>query len=286
MTKRPIYQCEIPRNLIDTIVSHALEEDLGGGDITSEACIDYESYSVGKAVARQELIACGSSVAASVFTQVNPELIFEELIPDGTLVKKGDVLWKISGRTRSILMGERVALNLVQRMSAIATITHSFVKAIPKGCNTRITDTRKTTPGLRVLERYAVRKGGGFNHRDNLSSSVLIKDNHIAACGSVSKAIKSARDYASHTCKIECEVDTLEQLEKVLSIGVDIVLLDNMDTSTVIKAIKMAKGKAVIEVSGGITLSRIPELAKAGVDIISIGAITHSAPSVDIGLDF
>lgn len=285
MSRQPIYHTEVPKIIIETIVRHALEEDLGGGDVTSEACIEFDSRSVATAVARHELIACGEMIAACVFAQVDPTLVFESLIPEGSLVKKGESLWKISGRTRSILMGERVALNLIQRLSGIATFTHAFVEAIPEGFATRITDTRKTTPGLRVLERYAVRVGGGYNHRDNLGSAVLIKDNHIAACGSISKAIASAKAYASHTCRIECEVDTLEQLDKVLVAGVDIVLLDNMDTQTVIEAVRRAKGKAIIEASGGITIDRVADLARAGVDIISIGAITQSAPSVDIGLD-
>jgi nicotinate-nucleotide pyrophosphorylase (carboxylating) len=285
MQRKPIYHSEVPKVIIETIVRHALEEDISSGDVTSEACIDDQLKSEARAVARHEMVACGSAVVASVFEHVDKDLIFEQIVADGTLVKRGDVLWKITGRTRSILMGERVALNLAQRMTGIATFTHSFVQAIPDECETRITDTRKTTPGLRVLERYAVRTGGGYNHRDNLGSAVLIKDNHIAACGSITKAIASAKAYASHTCRIECEVDTLEQLDKVLASGVDIVLLDNMDTTTIVEAVRRAKGKAIIEASGGITLDRIADLARAGVDIISIGAITQSAPTADIGLD-
>jgi nicotinate-nucleotide pyrophosphorylase (carboxylating) len=183
-------------------------------------------------------------------------------------------------------MGERVALNFAQRMSGVATATRVFVDAVPAGATTRITDTRKTTPGLRLLERYAVRAGGGRNHRDNLGSAVLIKDNHIAACGSVTRAIARARDRAPHTCRIECEVDTLAQLDEALEAKADVILLDNMDTPTVAQAVKRAAGRAILEASGGITLARVAELSKAGVDAISVGALTHSSPAADIGLDF
>jgi nicotinate-nucleotide pyrophosphorylase (carboxylating) len=183
-------------------------------------------------------------------------------------------------------MGERVALNFVQRMSGIATAARAHADAVPPGCKTRITDTRKTTPGLRALERYAVRAGGAYNHRDNLGAAVLIKDNHIAACGGVRAAVERARAAAPHTAKIECEVDTLAQLDEALSAGVDIVLLDNMETSIVTLAMKRVAGRAVVEVSGGITLARVAELARAGVDAISVGALTHSVQAADIGLDF
>lgn len=278
-------QNELPRMVIKQIALRSLEEDLAAGDVTTDACIDPSSQAVANAVARHELIACGSNVAACVFELVDPDLKFKELVADGTLVQQGQTLWRIAGKTRSILMGERVALNFVQHMSGIATMTHAYVKAIPQGSHTRISDTRKTTPGLRTIERYAVRRGGGYNHRNNLSSAILIKDNHIAACGSITIAIQRAKAYASHMCCIECEVDTIEQLKEALSIGVDVVLLDNMNLQSIVEAVRLAKGKAIIEASGGITLERIEELARAGVDIISTGAITHSAPSADIGLD-
>ncbi len=276
---------DIPRNIIETIVLRALTEDLAAGDVTSTACIDSEAASQAKAVARQQLIACGSGVAACVFAMIDPKLHFAVQAADGTPLETGGVLWTVSGNTRSILMGERVALNFVQHMSGIASMTRAYVMAIPAGYDTRITDTRKTTPGLRPLERYAVRIGGGFNHRDNLGSAILIKDNHISACGSIEKAIARAKLFASHTCRIECEVESLGQLQAALAAGVDIVLLDNMPDEAVVEAVRLAKGRAVIEASGGITLGRIGALAKAGVEIISIGAITHSAPAVDIGLD-
>jgi nicotinate-nucleotide pyrophosphorylase (carboxylating) len=183
-------------------------------------------------------------------------------------------------------MGERVALNFVQRTCGIATRTRAYVEAVPAGCATRIADTRKTTPGLRAVERYAVRVGGGHNHRDNLGAAVLIKDNHIAACGGVAAAIERARAAAPHTARIECEVDTLDQLDQALAAGADVVLLDNMPTSAIVEASKRARGRAMLEASGGITLERVPEIARAGVDVISVGALTHSVSAADIGLDF
>jgi nicotinate-nucleotide pyrophosphorylase (carboxylating) len=180
----------------------------------------------------------------------------------------------------------RVALNLVQRMTGIATLARAYAEAVPRECATRITDTRKTTPGLRVLERYAVRVGGAHNHRDDLGSAVLIKDNHIAACGGVRAAIERARAAAPHTAKIECEVDTLDQLREALDARVDIVLCDNMATATLAQAVKMARGRALVEASGGVTLERIPDIARTGVDAISVGALTHSVAAADIGLDF
>jgi nicotinate-nucleotide pyrophosphorylase (carboxylating) len=179
-----------------------------------------------------------------------------------------------------------VALNLVQRMCGVATQARRYVDAIPAGSKTRITDTRKTTPGLRALERYAVRAGGAHNHRDDLGAAVLIKDNHVAACGGVRAAIERARASAPHTAKIECEVDTLAQLDEALAAGADIVLLDNMDTAMVTEAVARTRGRALLEASGGITLDRVAELARAGVDAISVGALTHSVPAADVGLDF
>jgi nicotinate-nucleotide pyrophosphorylase (carboxylating) len=278
---------ELPRVIVEEIVAKSLLEDLSGGDVTTEACIDAGAQATARAVARGDLVACGALVFARVFAHVDPSLVVETVTPDGTRVGKGTTLWTVRGRARSILMGERVALNLTQRMTGVATLTRSYVDAVPAGCATRITDTRKTTPGLRALERYAVRTGGGMNHRDDLGSAVLIKDNHIAACGGVTAAIERARGRASHTSRIECEVDTLAQLDLALAARADIVLLDNMDTATVTEAVRRAKATgALTEASGGITLGRIPELARAGVFAISVGALTHSAPAADIGLDF
>jgi len=277
---------ELPVHVIDEIVKRALDEDLAAGDITTEACVDAATTATARAVARSALVACGGPVLARVYWAIDKEIRVRIDAEEGARVQAATTLWTISGRARSILMGERVALNLVQRMSGTATLARDFVDAVPPGTPTRITDTRKTTPGLRALERYAVRVGGARNHRDNLGSAVLIKDNHIAACGGIREAITRARARAPHTSKIECEVDSLEQLDEALAAGADIVLLDNMDTVTVAEAVRRAKGKALTEASGGVTLARVAELARAGVDVISVGALTHSAPAADIGLDF
>ncbi len=272
--------------VVDRIITLALEEDLASGDLTTEACIDAEARAVAHAVARHPMVVCGGSVFARVFARVDASLVVDRVVADGELVGPGTKLWTVRGGARGILMGERVALNFVQRMTGVATQARRYVEALPAGSKTRITDIRKTTPGLRALERYAVRAGGAHNHRDDLGSAVLIKDNHIAACGGVRAAIVRARAAAPHTAKIECEVDTLEQLEIALSAGADIVLLDNMSTSTVAEAVKRTAGRALLEASGGITLARVKELAEVGVDVISVGALTHSVPAADIGLDF
>ncbi len=277
---------ELPVVLGERAIQIALEEDLASGDLTTEACIEPGARAVAHAMARKAMVACGGPVFARVFERLDPALAVEMHVAEGASVDAGTRLWSVRGRARSILMGERVALNFVQRMSGVATAARTHVDAVPAGCKTRITDTRKTTPGLRALERYAVRVGGAFNHRDDLGAAVLIKDNHVAACGGVRAAIERARAAAPHTAKIECEVDSLEQLDEALSAGVDIVLLDNMATSSVAEAVKRVAGRAVVEASGGITLARVAELARAGVDAISVGALTHSVQAADIGLDF
>ena len=277
---------ELPSVVVDRVVAIALEEDLGSGDLTTEACVPADAQAVAHAVARSAIVACGASVAARVFARVDAALAFDAHVADGTPVEAGARLWTVRGRARSILMAERVTLNLVQRMCGVATQARAYVAAVPAGCATRIADTRKTTPGLRALERYAVRCGGAKNHRDDLGAGVLIKDNHIAACGGVGPAIERARAAAPHTAKIECEVDTLDQLGEALAAGADIVLLDNMSTDTVAAAVRLVQGRVFVEVSGGITLARIPELARAGVDAISVGALTHSVRAADVGLDF
>lgn len=277
---------ELPRGLLDDIVNRALAEDLGSGDVTTEACVPAEARAVALGVARKEMVACGVEVALRVFELVDSTLELDAKVTDGTLVAPKTTLFIVKGRARSILMAERVSLNLSQRMSGIATATKKYVDAVPAGCLTRITDTRKTTPGLRLLERYAVRRGGGHNHRNDLGSAVLIKDNHIVAAGGVKQAIDAARARAPHTSRIECEVDSLEQLEEALLAKADIVLLDNMDTPTVEEAVRRTRGRALLEASGGITFERVAELSRAGVDAISVGALTHSTPAADIGLDF
>jgi len=277
---------ELPLPLIDEIIVRALQEDLGAGDVTTESCVAEDAVSTANGVARTELVVCGIPVAARVFALVDRTVRFEAKVADGTKSPKGTVVWTVNGRARSLLTAERVALNFVQRMSGIATATRRYVDALPKESKTRIIDTRKTTPGLRLLERYAVRKGGGHNHRNDLGSAVLIKDNHIIAAGGIKNAIERARARAPHTSKIECEIDSLEQLEVALAAGADIVLLDNMDTEAVEEAVRRTRGRALLEASGGITLERITELARAGVDAISLGSLTHSVISADVALDF
>jgi nicotinate-nucleotide pyrophosphorylase (carboxylating) len=272
--------------VVDRIIDVALEEDLASGDVTTDACVDPGATAVAAAVARNPMVVCGGHVFARVFAKIDPSVSVEVVLADGAEASRGAVLWRVRGSARSILMGERTALNLVQRMCGIATSTKKYVAAVAPGAATRITDTRKTTPGLRALERYAVRTGGGKNHRDNLGSAVLIKDNHVAACGGVRAAIERARARAPHTSRVECEVDSLAQLDEALAAGADIVLLDNMDTPAVAEAVKRARGKALTEASGGITLERVAELSRAGVDAISVGALTHSVAAADIGLDF
>lgn len=270
----------------ESIVDLALAEDLGAGDVTTEACIDERAQAVARAIARKAMVVCGGPVFSCVMAKVDATVVVETHAAEGARVEAGAPLWTAHGSARSILMAERTALNFVQRMSGIATIARTFVDALPHGSKTRIIDTRKTTPGLRVLERYAVRCGGAHNHRDNLGSAVLIKDNHIAAAGSITAAIERARARAPHTSRIECEVDSLAGLDEALAARADIVLLDNMDTPMIQAAVTKTAGRAILEASGGITLARIAELGATGVDVISVGALTHSAPAADIGLDF
>lgn len=271
--------------VFDQIVDLALREDLCGGDLTTEATVPAGTQAIARAIARAELVVCGAQVFKRVFERVDPELRFAQLVPEGKLVSAGTRLWTIQGSARAILLAERTALNFVQRMSGIATLARTYVQALPPDSGTRIADTRKTSPGMRGLERYAVRVGGAFNHRDSLSSAVLIKDNHIEAAGGVTQALKSARRRAPHTTKVEVEVTNLSQLEEALVGGADIVMLDNFTPETIDHAVQFAKGRALVEVSGGVTLERIASLAAAGVDVISVGALTHSAPSADIALD-
>ncbi|MBI5535317.1 MAG: carboxylating nicotinate-nucleotide diphosphorylase [Deltaproteobacteria bacterium] len=267
------------------IIERALLEDLGSGDITTEATVEAGAQAMAIAVARSPLVVCGGDVFCAVFKRLDASIQFESLVEDGQRVERGAHLWKLRGPARAILMGERVALNLTQRMSGVATLTRAFVDALPAGSPTRVVDTRKTTPGLRALERYAVRVGGGRNHRDNLSSAVLIKDNHIVAAGGIESAVKRARERAPHTSRIEIEVANLAELDTALALGCEIIMIDNFSHADMLEAVKRGKGKAILEVSGGVKLDRIRDLASAGVDVISAGALTHSAPAADIALD-
>ena len=267
------------------IVAAALAEDLGGGDVTTLATVPKAARAIARARCKSSLVVAGGEVFARVFYEVDPGLRVERKLADGDRAEAGSVLWEVEGSARSILMAERTALNFAQRLSGIATLTRRFVDAVPQGSSLRIADTRKTTPGLRALERQAVRSGGGHNHRNDLSSAVLIKDNHIAAAGGISAAITRARQSAPHTSRIEVEVESLAALEEALNAGADIVMLDNFAAQDIAEAVRLARGRALVEVSGGVTLERIPELARAGVDVVSVGALTHSAPAADISLD-
>ena len=271
--------------LLEPLVIRALAEDLEGGDLTTEATVEPETRAVARAAARSDVVVCGGDVFRAAFTLVDPSLEVTTALAEGVRAPRGSTLWEVRGSARSILMGERTALNFVQRMTGIATLSRRYVDALPPGGKTRITDTRKTTPGLRALERYAVRTGGAHNHRDTLGSAVLIKDNHIVAAGGITAAVERSRARAPHTSRIEVEVETLEELDEALAAGADIVMLDNFAEDAIGTAVARARGKALVEVSGGITLERIPALARAGVDVISVGALTHSAPAADIGLD-
>lgn len=283
--RRLYAQLVIADFLLDDVVERALAEDLSGGDVTSAASVALDERAVAKAVAHAELVVCGGNVFARAFYKVDPGVRVEEIAAEGSRAKPGDVLWLVEGSARSILMAERTGLNFAQRLSGVATLTRRFVDAVPAGAALRIVDTRKTTPGLRFLERYAVRIGGGHNHRDSLGSAILIKDNHIVAAGGVESAIARARAHAPHTSRIEIEVESLAQLDEALAAGAEIVMLDNFDSAALAEAVQKTRGRAIVEVSGGLTLSRVKELGELGVDIASVGALTHSAPAADIGLD-
>jgi nicotinate-nucleotide pyrophosphorylase (carboxylating) len=269
----------------ESLIDAALVEDVGAGDLTTQATVPQGVLARAVATARAPLVVCGGDVFAAVFGRVDSDVQVTVLARDGTTVQAGAPIWQVRGEARSLLLAERVALNFAQRMSGIATATRAYVDKLPAGCRTRITDTRKTTPLLRALERYAVRVGGGHNHRDNLGSSVLIKDNHIVASGGIGEAIIAARRFAPHTTRIEVEVDSLAQFDEAMTAGADIIMLDNFEIDDIHEAVRRSQGRIVLEVSGGVRLERIEVLARCGVDVISVGALTHSAPSADIGLD-
>jgi nicotinate-nucleotide pyrophosphorylase (carboxylating) len=275
----------IPRHLMMDTIERALDEDLAAGDLTTSALLTGTERAKAYAIAKRPLVACGSEVFAAVFLSVDPGVRVEELVADGEAARRGARLYCVEGSASSLLMAERTALNFVQRLSGIATFARACVDALPAGSTTRITDTRKTSPGLRAFERYAVRTGGASNHRDSLGAGVLIKENHIHVAGGVAAAVARARRAAPHTSRVEIEVTSLDELDEALAAGADIVMLDNFETTEVARAVARASGRAILEVSGGVTLERIPDLAKAGVDVISVGALTHSAPAADIALD-
>jgi nicotinate-nucleotide pyrophosphorylase (carboxylating) len=274
---------------IQRAVQAALAEDVGSGDVTTLATVPEAASAQAILVAREELVVAGLPVAEKVFLQISPSLHFEPLVSDSQKVLPGAVLARVTGPARPILTAERVALNFVQRLSGIATLTRRFVDAI-QGTKAKILDTRKTTPGLRRLEKYAVTCGGGHNHRIGLFDMVLIKDNHLAALRNeppnpIAAAVARARR-AFPALKIEVEADTLEQVQQAVEAGSDFILLDNMNPEQLRQAVAIVSGRALTEASGGVTLQRVRELAETGVDFISVGALTHSARAVDIALDF
>jgi nicotinate-nucleotide pyrophosphorylase (carboxylating) len=271
--------------LLDPIIDRALAEDLAGGDLTSELTVDADTRARAVAVARTNLVACGGFVFARVFERIDPSVRVELHEAEGTRVESGRELWSVQGAARALLSAERTALNFVQRMCGVATNARAYVEALPSGSTAIITDTRKTTPGLRVLERYAVRTGGAHSHRDNLGSAVLIKDNHIVAAGGIRQAVERARRGAPHTSRIEVEVENLDELDVALEAKADIILLDNFSIDALQEAVRRAARRAILEASGGITLESIGKVASTGVDVISVGALTHSAPAADIALD-
>ena len=271
--------------VIDAQVANALKEDLGrAGDITSDFTIPAAAQATAKLVARKPGVIAGLIASEAAFRLVDPSLKFDVALPDGSEADVGAVLATVSGPARAILAGERVALNFLGHLSGVATATAALVKAVD-GTGARITCTRKTLPGLRALQKYAVRCGGGFNHRFGLDDAVLIKDNHIAAAGGIAPALERVRARLGHMAKVEIEVDTLAQLEECLALGADTILLDNMNVENLKSAVALANGRAVLEASGNVTLASVRAIGETGVNYISSGAITHSAPSLDIGLD-
>ena len=266
------------------IIKEFLLEDIGSGDVTSEAIFPVNQKGEASFLAKGTFVVAGiEQIAKEVFICVNPSINCVS-VKDGTRANPGDILLTAQGPVIDLLKAERVALNLAQRLSGIATLTSQFVEKIML-LPVKIADTRKTTPGLRMLEKYAVKVGGGVNHRFNLSDGVLIKDNHIAACGSIHKAVTRVRERIPHTIKIEVEVETLDQVKECLAIDVDIIMLDNMENKMMREAVKLVKGQALVEASGGISLENVRSVAETGVNLISIGALTHSAPACDISME-
>ncbi|UOF91839.1 carboxylating nicotinate-nucleotide diphosphorylase [Fodinisporobacter ferrooxydans] len=274
----------LEKRQITPIVQNALSEDVGYGDITTNSIVPKESTAKAVILTKEPGVIAGLEVAKTAFELIDPLLQMKTLVPEGEKLASGQVVMEIEGSARSILTAERVALNFLQRMSGIATKTLQFVEMI-RYYNAKIVDTRKTTPGLRILEKYAVTVGGGRNHRFGLFDAVLIKDNHIAVAGGVREAIVAVRHKIPHTTRVEVEVEALEQIDEALEVKADIIMLDNMSTEQMHQAVEKIAGRAVVEASGGITEETLVEIAKTGVDYISVGALTHTIRSLDISLD-
>ena len=275
----------LPDLLIEPIIRASLAEDLGrAGDITALACIEADTRLNAGFGARRAGTIAGLACVRLAILALDPTARFEALVSDGDAVDAGTVLARVDANARALLSAERTALNLLGRLSGIATLTSAYVDAVV-GTGASITDTRKTTPGLRALEKYAVRCGGGVNHRFGLDDAILIKDNHVAACGGVRPAIERARAFAGHLVKVECEVDSLGQFDEALMAGPDVIMLDNFSLEDLRQAVARNAGRLVLEASGGVNLDTVAAIAATGVNVISVGALTHSAPVLDIGLD-
>ncbi len=268
---------------IDQLIYTALREDIGSGDITTENLIASHSAGSATIVAKEDLTICGFDVVERVFQQLDPDVKLTPAFKDGDTVLRHQTVLTIAGRLKALLSGERTALNFMQRLSGIASLTRKYVRLIHSS-PVRLTDTRKTTPGLRSLEKYAVRTGGGANHRTGLYDGVLIKDNHIAVCGGISQAVNRVRSRVSHLIKIEVETTCLEEVEEALLAGVDVIMLDNMSLDQIRNAVTHIAGRALVEISGGVTADNLIDLAGTGVDLISVGALTHSARAMDLSM--
>lgn len=272
-------------NMFDKIIIMSLEEDAPNGDITTIATVDKDAVISGKFIAKADGVICGMEIIKRTFELSGGDFTVDEKVKDGQAVKKGDIIATVRGNAQTILTGERTALNLIQRASGIATLTAAAVEKI-RGTNAKICDTRKTMPGLRVLDKYAVRAGGGSNHRFCLSDGILIKDNHIKAAGSITAAVTKAKAYAPHTIKVEVEVETIDELKEALAAKADIIMLDNMSNELMKEAVGIVNGRALTEASGNMGEKDLRAVAETGIDLISIGALTHSVKALDISLKF
>jgi nicotinate-nucleotide pyrophosphorylase (carboxylating) len=270
---------------LDSIITTYIKEDMPSGDITTDSIINRSSVSKGHFIFKENGIIAGLDVVERVFKALDPQITLRRMVVDGDEIKKGQIVAEIEGKTAAILKGERIALNLLQHLSGIATKTNKYCKKI-EDFPCRIADTRKTTPGLRLLEKYAIRVGGGSNHRVSLSDGVLIKDNHILAAGGIKKAVELARKQIPHTIKIEVETETIEEVKEAVEAGADIIMLDNMDIPKMKEAVKLINKRALVEASGNVNIDNVYEIALTGVDIISVGKLTHSVKAIDISLKF
>ena len=280
---RPILDLGRPGDAVGRLIELALQEDVGPGDVTAEACVAADARGSALIVAKEPLIVSGVSAAARVFRALDPECQLEPVLGEGAAAEAGAGVLRVRGKLRAILSGERTALNLLQRLCGIATLTQKYARAL-QGTGTRLLDTRKTTPGMRELEKAAVRAGGGKNHRGALFDGILVKDNHAAAAGGIGEAVRRAKAAASPFLRVEAEVSSPEQIEEALAAGADLLLLDNLDDRALSAAVRRVAGRVPTEASGGVTLDRLQRIAACGVDYVSVGALTHSAPAVDLSL--